>query len=572
MKRRKFIKNLSFAGGGAISLAGIPMKLFAQKPQLLRAAAGSNNNKVLVILQMHGGNDGLNTLIPVEQYDLYYSRRANIAIPAKNSVRSMIPLDGTLPFADQVGLHPDMQAVKKLYDQGRAAFIQGVSYKHNNGSHFRGRDIWFMGGGSEDYYSSGWVGRYLQELYTPKVYPDDFPNPDTPDPLAIEMGSDVSLIFHQDGNIPTSISLGSNPQSLSNLIEGLEGFDDEGLDPRGTPPSFLSNSPYGKEMSWLLNLEDKTEDYAARLLEVYQKASEGSVVYPETYPFNAPRGSLTNRLTPQLKLIARLLDGGGDGVCTKVFLIKIGGFDTHAEQVESYDPTMGVHSAKMYHIATAMEAFQKDLRERGIEDRVLTVTTSEFGRRIASNGSYGTDHGTGGPVMLFGAGVNPGVVGTNPDVSKHNVDLQFDYRQVFANIVKDWLEVDEEIITEKIFFGDFINGPNESGGFYKPLPIISDKLITSNSDFISSRFRFEPLYPNPAENIINVNYYINSPGPLRLRLLDSQGRMIKMITSGHHIQGAYKVQEDISSLRPGSYIVQIEHSLLKSSQKFIKIR
>ena len=120
MKRRNFIRNISLAGGGAITMSGIPLKLFSQSPQLMRAAAGSDNDKVLVILQMHGGNDGLNTLIPVEQYDLYYSRRANIAIPAKNTVRSMIPLDGTLPSADQVGLHPDMQAMKDLYDQGRA--------------------------------------------------------------------------------------------------------------------------------------------------------------------------------------------------------------------------------------------------------------------------------------------------------------------------------------------------------------------------------------------------------------------------------------------------------------------
>jgi len=255
MKRRKFIKNMTVAGGGAISLAGVPLKLMSS-PQLMRAAKASDNDKVLIILQMHGGNDGINTLIPVEQYDLYYSRRANIAIPAKNTVRRMIALDGTLPSADQVGLHPDMQAMKNMYDQGRMGFVQGVSYKYNNGSHFRGRDIWSMGGGFDDYFSSGWVGRYVQNYFAPKIYPDDFPDDDMKDPLAIEMGSDVSLIFHQEGNIPTSISLGSNPESLANLIDQLEGFEDEGLDPRGTPPEFLSSSRYGREMQWLLSLED----------------------------------------------------------------------------------------------------------------------------------------------------------------------------------------------------------------------------------------------------------------------------------------------------------------------------
>src|SRR6187402_347521 len=156
------------------------------------------------------------------------------------------------------------------------------------------------------------------------------------DPLAIEMGSDVSLIFHQEGNIPTSISI-DNPESFAALVDGLQGFKDSGIDPRGKPPVALNDSPYGKELNWILGLEEKSEDYADRLYQVYKRSSESSVTYPEKYPFNAPSGSLQNGLTPQLKLIARLLDGGGagQGVKTKVFLMKMGGFDTHAGQVES---------------------------------------------------------------------------------------------------------------------------------------------------------------------------------------------------------------------------------------------
>ncbi|MCU0368239.1 MAG: DUF1501 domain-containing protein, partial [Cyclobacteriaceae bacterium] len=433
MKRRNFIKKLSLAAV-PFTIGGIPIKLMAEN-SLTRMASQSTNDRVLIILQLHGGNDGLNTIIPVEAYDLYYRWRANIAIPAKNSVRKMIPLDSTLPTDAQVGLHPDMTGVKDLYDRGRMNIIQGVSYKNNNGSHFRGRDISFMGGGFDDYYSSGWVGRYLQQEFAPQVYPNDFPNEEMKDPLAIEMGSDVSLIFHQEGNIPTSISL-NDPQNFSRLVSELDGFIDQGIDPRGKPPLALDNSPYGRELNWILGLEDKTKDYAERLYEVYKKAPSSGVTYPELYPFNAPKGSMKNRLTPQLQLIARLLDGGGpnQGVKTKVFLVKLGGFDTHAEQVESYDPTMGQHAALMYHISSAMKAFQDDLRARGLEDRVLTVTTSEFGRRVRSNGSYGTDHGTGAPVMIFGKGVQPGVVGKVPDLTKENVEMQYDYRQVYANL------------------------------------------------------------------------------------------------------------------------------------------
>lgn len=569
MKRRDFIKKLSWASV-PFTIGGVPLKLMAENP-LTRMAQQSTNDRVLVILQMHGGNDGLNCLIPVEAYDQYYSRRANIAIPAKNSVRKMIPLDGTLPSDAQVGLHPDMMAMKQMYDVGRVAFVQGVSYKNNNGSHFRGRDISFMGGSFDDYYSSGWIGRYLQQEFAPQTYPDDFPNDEMKDPLAIEMGSDVSLIFHQQGNIPTSISL-NDPVAFANLVNQLEGFVDEGVDPRGKPPAFLENSPYGKELNWILGLEDKSEDYAERLFDVYSSAPQSSVIYPEKYPFNAPAGSQNNRLTPQLKLIARLLDGGGAGlgVKTKVFLVKVGGFDTHAEQVESYDPTMGAHAALMYNIATAMKAFQEDLRARGIEDRVLTVTTSEFGRRIHSNGSYGTDHGTGGPMFLFGKGVQPGVVGKVPDLSKNNVEMQFDYRQVYANILKDWMLVNEDTINNDIFFRDFINGPKEQGtGNYEPLPVASQIISGANSEFVNDRFALKGCYPNPANEFTNIDFIINATSQVNLQLLDSQGKLVKVLLDETIEPGDHSIRVDLMGLKPGMYLYKIKSGFLKDTKKLV---
>lgn len=569
MKRRDFIKRLSWASV-PFTIGGIPLKLMAENP-LTRMAQQSNNDRVLVILQMHGGNDGLNCLIPVEAYDEYYSRRANIAIPAKNSLRKMIPVDSSVPSDAQIGLHPDMMGMKELYDQGRMSFVQGVSYKNNNGSHFRGRDISFMGGSFDDYFSSGWVGRFLQQEFAPKTYPDEFPNEEMKDPLAIEMGSDVSLIFHQQGNIPTSISL-SNPVSFFNLVNELEGFVDQGIDPRGKPPTFLDNSPYGKELNWILGLEEKSEDYAERLFTVYNNSPEATVTYPERYPFNAPSGSITNRLTPQLKLIARLLDGGGAGlgVKTKVFLVKVGGFDTHAEQVESYDPTMGSHAALMYNISSAMKAFQEDLRARGIEDRVLTVTTSEFGRRIHSNGSYGTDHGTGGPMFLFGKGVKPGIVGKVPDLTKNNVEMQFDYRQVYANILKDWMLVDEDTINNEIFFKNFINGPKEEGaGNYEPLDVASQVISATNSDFIKARFALTGSYPNPANGSTTIEFRINTTSQVHLQLFDSQGRALKVLLDTTLDAGEHSVNVDLQEFKPGMYLYKLKSGFLKDTKKLV---
>lgn len=572
MKRRDFIKKVSWAAV-PFTIGGIPIKLMG-KNSLTRMAQHSTNDRVLVILQMHGGNDGLNCLIPVSDYDQYYSNRANIAIPAKNSIRKMIPLDSTLPLEAQVGLHPDMQAMKDMYDQGRVGFVQGVSYKNNNGSHFRGRDISFMGGGFDDYYSSGWIGRYLQQEFAPQVYPDDFPNSEMEDPLAIEMGSDVSLIFHQDGNIPTSISL-NDPVSFANLVKELEGFVDEGVDPRGKPPAALENSPYGKELNWILGLEDKSEDYAERLFNVYSNAAEASVTYPERYPFNAPGGSARNNLSPQLRLVARLLDGGGAGlgVKTKVFLVKVGGFDTHAEQVESYDPTMGQHAALMYNISTAMKAFQEDLRARGIEDRVLTVTTSEFGRRVHSNGSYGTDHGTGGPMFLFGKGVKPGVVGNVPDLSKSNVEMQFDYRQVYANLLKDWMLVDENIINNDIFFKNFIDGTNEdTGGTYQPLPLADQVISSTQADFLATRFTLYDCSPNPAKDFTTISFRINATAQVNLQLLNSQGGMVKVLLDQPLDQGEHSVNVDLSSMPPGMYLYKLKAGPLKETKKLVIAR
>jgi uncharacterized protein (DUF1501 family) len=572
MKRRDFIRKFPLVAGMPFAIGGVPVKLYAEQNTYTRMAAGSTNDNVLIILQLHGGNDGLNTLIPIEQYDQYYSRRANIAIPANNSVRKVIPLDSTLPTPDQVGLHPDMNAVKELYDQGRVKIIQGVSYKNNNGSHFRGRDIWFMGGGFNDYYSSGWVGRYLQNEYAPQQYPDDFPNASMLDPLAIELGSDVSLIFHQEGNIPTSISLGSDPVAFANLVDQLNGFDDEGVDPRGKPPVSLDNSPYGKELNWILNLEDKSEDYAQRLLEVYENANATSITYPETYPFNAPTGNLRNTLSPQLQMIARLLDGGGPGlgVSTKVFLVKLGGFDTHATQVESYDPTMGVHASKLYHISSAIKAFQEDLRARGIEDRVLTVTTSEFGRRISSNGSFGTDHGTGAPLFVFGQGVIPGVIGTNPDLSPENgnVPMQYDYRQVFSNILLDWMGVDKETINNDVFFGNYIDGPKEEGGVYEKLPIAGDG-VTGFDEFVANKYFIESLYPNPAVDETVLSFHINTELQVFITIMDAKGRIMKKIVKKGLHAGAHRIKMDVNDLKTGLYVCEFQAGIYKETKKLI---
>ncbi len=172
MNRRLFLRNLSLASAGSMVLAGVPVRLMAGNSRLKMAAASGNDN-VLIFVQLHGGNDALNTLIPINQYDTYYNYRANIAIPSSGS-RKFISVDNTLAPEDQVGLHPDMIGFKELYDQGKATIVQNVGYPDMNMSHFRGRDIVFEGGGATDDYASGWMGRFLDHEYP--GYPDGYPN------------------------------------------------------------------------------------------------------------------------------------------------------------------------------------------------------------------------------------------------------------------------------------------------------------------------------------------------------------------------------------------------------------
>lgn len=545
------------------TLGGIPMRAMADNALTRLARASADNDRVLVILQMHGGNDGLNSLIPVLKYDEYYSKRANIAIPAKNSLRKYIELDRTLPSEMQAGLHPDMQAMKSMYDTGRVAIVQGVSYKNNNGSHFRGRDIWFMGGSADDYYQSGWVGRYLQDEFP--NYPEAYPTENMPDPLAIELGSDVSLLFHQEGSIPTSISLSSVPE-FADLVENLDGFKDELVDPRGLPPDVLKGSPYHTELEWILSLEDKSKDYAAKLLERYIAGGNPTVNYPTAYPFNAPKGSLNNPLNHQLSMVARLLAGGCK---TKVFLVKIGGFDTHADQVEKYDPTMGSHAALMYHISSGMKAFQEDLRARGIEDKVLSLTTSEFGRRVQSNGSYGTDHGTAGPMFIFGKGVQPGVHGDAFKITQgNNLEMQYDYRTVYASLMLQWMKVSETQL-DTIFPG--ITAGVDDVGPFVPLPLAQD-VITGNEGFIGDRFALEDCFPNPAKGKTTVHFRINTANQVFVNLLDNQGRQQRVLINHNYAPGEYKIEVELTDLPPGNYICQLKSGFYQESKKLVIIK
>ena len=234
MDRRRFIRNLTYSGAAGITLGGVPLNILGANSDLKKLAAASDNDNVLVFIQLHGGNDGLNTLIPHSQYDYYYNLRPNIAI-RNQGTRRYIEVDSTVQTEAQVGLHPDMLAFKEMYDEGKVAIIQNVGYPRMNLSHFRGRDIVFMGGddtGSSDY-NSGWMGRYLNNIYP--GYPDAYPSDAMKDPIGIELSGTLSLAFHREEGIPIGLNIGS-PEQFYQLISSV------GVDPPIQFPNSLAIS------------------------------------------------------------------------------------------------------------------------------------------------------------------------------------------------------------------------------------------------------------------------------------------------------------------------------------------
>lgn len=544
MDRRKFIRTASAASAGPLLLGGVPVFASPAHNLLSAWAASSPNDRVLVIVQLHGGNDGLNTVIPINQYGMYYNMRPNIAIP-QSGARKYIPLDDTLEDIRKVGLHTDMTGAKALYDEGKLALVQNVAYANLNGSHFRSRDVWFMGGDYDEYLSSGWMGRYL-EYYYPN-YPDAYPSSEMPDPLALEIGSGLSLAFHRGNGIPAALGI-QDPVAFYNLINSV-----------GTEPLLQFPDNYaGDELRYIMDMERQGNVYAERLRDVYLAGNNaGSVVYPQFYPHLAPQGSLQNPLAQQLKIVARLLSGGCK---TKIFLCRIGGFDTHANQVIENNTSMGAHAALLYHVSSAVQAFHNDLQAQGLGDKVVTATISEFGRRIPSNGSYGTDHGNAAPLFVFGNCVNAGVYGTNPtftDLQEGNLPMQIDYRQVMTALVMDWLGADVGAMQHVAF----------------------TEWVDSRLDIIRCKWLDVPTYtqdtgvsisPNPTSHHAVLSCRIEESDTYLLRIDSEAGVTVAKRSLGYMTPGKKTWEIDTAGWSAGVYIITVIGRYRKYSVRLVK--
>ncbi len=370
---------------------------------------------------MNGGNDGLNMVFPLDKYtELTAARGGTTGILMPQSATLSLNNIGSSGTNTTTALHPSMTGIQSLYNSGKIAIVQGVSYPNPNYSHFQAQDIFFSSPTtSATPLDTGWMGRTLNAAYP--GFPVGYPIvPTVQDPLAIQIGGALPLSLQGP-----SINMGYNVPNPASLIQVATATTT-------TAPA----SDYGTELTFLRQMQNQSNAYTTRITAAWNgfNAANHSSAYPTTG---------TNTLADQLKTVAHLIAGG---LTTQVYIVNHpNSFDTHVAQVTSTSsPTTGTHADNLSRLSVAISAFMADLGLMGKQNMVTGMTFSEFGRRVISNASTGTDHGTAAPVIFFGGALNGGVYGSSPALpsvpnGNTQVNMQYDFRQLYATVLQRWM-------------------------------------------------------------------------------------------------------------------------------------
>ncbi|MEP7236061.1 MAG: DUF1501 domain-containing protein, partial [Ignavibacteriota bacterium] len=426
MKRRDFIKHLPIG----VAAAAVPFtvagglfsgKAFGRSPELdALLNSQTDTDKILIIINLSGGNDGLNTVIPFspDPQDKYNVLRKNIGYVTDDDRKLLAPF--TLRSGGNVAINPPLGAdFMNMYKDGKLAIIQNVGYDNPDRSHFRATDIWNSASDSNVSVFTGWMGRYL-ESQVPSNYPLSIQAGD--DPLAIAIDYSTSLVFQGGRTVMASAVI--DPSKYNPAIN----YADD------TPP----NTNAGSELNFVRSVLTASDAYGKRFAEVFDKtshpnATKNTVAYPAINP-----------LAVQLQRVAWCINAG---LKTRVYFVSLGGFDTHVNQ-STMDPSQGQGLLHKY-LGEAISLFQKDLENMNKADNVIGMTYSEFGRRVNQNGSFGTDHGTAAPMFLFGKEVAGELYGYNPKLDPADLDIygdlkhQFDFREVYAALLTQWFGMND---------------------------------------------------------------------------------------------------------------------------------
>ncbi len=416
--RRKFLRTGLLGGAAAWTLPVFIEKTFS----MLDAAAADSavqtmtgkDSQILVILQLAGGNDGLNMVIPHAD-DAYFSSRPKLAIPQAQVQK----------ITDHIGLHPQLAGLRKLYDGGDLALIQGVGYPNPNRSHFRSTDIWQTASDANRYEHDGWIGKYF----------DACCKGDDP-VVGVSIGQQAPMAFN--GPSSKGIAL-SKPEQFRFIADDEftgETFREMTADENaGGSVQAIAGGNLHLEQGDTLDFVRRTaldaQISSDKILEISRK-TKPSVSYPG------------GRLAGEMNLVARLIAGG---LPTRVYYVSQGGYDTHSNQLGTQD--------RLYReLDGALAAFVADMKAQGNFDRVTLMTFSEFGRRVKENASGGTDHGAAAPMIVLGGGIKAGLYGAPPSLTSLNDgDLIYtvDFRNVYATILEKWLGAKSETVLKRKF-------------------------------------------------------------------------------------------------------------------------
>lgn len=543
MKRRNFIK-LS-ATASVLGLTPIEIQA-ALKPLMPLLECPDISKRKIVLINLAGGNDGINTTVPLNQYDIYSNLRPTLRIP-ETGLKSYIKLDSNLADNQQIGLNPALVDFKSLYDDGWMRVLQGVGYPSQNKSHFKSTDLYMTGndGNSmQNGFDSGWIGRFMEKYYMEQLAEEY--------PLAVQIGSNkTSLGFHGTFEHGMAINItGQDPAGFYSVLSGLG----------GVPPTNIPNTDYGTELEFIKNTDALSNQYAQSISGAFNIGSNG-ITYPQSDIAN------------QLKTVARLISGD---LGTKVYMVRISGFDTHNAQVQEAGDPLGRHHELLTYLSEAVGAFFKDLDSQSLTDDVIAVTFSEFGRKAKENGNLGTDHGEIAPMFVFGKPIEGGVTGINPDLSEAIKDnnyqiktVQFDYRQTLGTLLQDYLGADTPII-DSAFFNHTLQDTfanQKIPELVKEEYTISEACITGIEEPIPPIEGYQwQVFPNPFSSELHLSG-IEDHDSVSLYIYTTTGSLIyKNEVSAEN----NRIRLELGHLSSGIYMLQIDSGAETETHKIVK--
>ena len=538
MKRRNFIKLTSSAS----ALGLFPYEITSALKVAENFLDCNITNRKLVLINLAGGNDGLNTVIPIDGYDLYSNLRPTIRVP-DSGANSFINLDSTLPDNQQLGLHPTLVGLKNIYDSGILRILQSVGYPSQNKSHFASTDIYNTGNDGNSWLNggdSGWIGRFMESYYYDLV--------ESSFPLGVEIGSKSgSLGFHGEAEHGLAINIeGQDASGFYSILSGLGGL----------PPEYIPDSHYGEELQYIIQNDQLSNTYSEAISNAFNNGTNSND-YEDT------------DISNQLKTVARLISGG---LQSKIYLVQLRGFDTHFSQIQSQNDVIGRHSELLTELDGAISKFMIDVQSQGFDGDIVGLTFSEFGRKAKENGNLGTDHGEIAPMFVFGTPVNGGVSGINVDLTEANENnnwqiqsYQYDYRQTIGTLLQDYLGADNQAI-DATFFDNTNNDSfsnNKISELIKPEYSVEENCYTNTLSINESISKLLTVSPNPFNSSIILSGY-NYNGDISFKVYDLNS---KLVLEGNTLMDTPII---ITGIMNGIYFIKLTFENRVETHRIIK--